>query len=394
VKRPGGGSLTGVGVVLGTVAVVALLLFALIAAIRWLSPSGQMLTLTPPTGGTLIGPGLKCGTHGTDCSTRRPIGDAVELTPVPDDQYVFAGYTGDCVDGRTTMSAARTCGALFNKVAAVPTAVTFPLKITKPDGGNIVGAGGIFCGTEGNSCTANIPSGEHVELRPAADNGFMFLSFTGDCAQGETTMLAARTCGAIFTKNPTGVNVDPHESSTVPRRPTAPPVKPKPAEASSTAAPPVAAPPPAVSAPPVQVPPAQPPAPTATGPVAAPITAEEHAKNEIQELVSNYCSALQTLDPKRVQKLWPLAPMPQLHDEFSEYRSLRCSITSPAKYDRFDASSAGGAQLKFGMKQVIQMKTGGAPVVAETIVTMVVSRQDFQHLFHIDSAQHEPKPKN
>ena len=57
------------------------------------------------------------------------------------------------------------------------------------------------------------------------------------------------------------------------------------------------------------------------------------------------------------------------------------------------ARPAGGAQIKFGMKQVIQMKSSGAPQAVETIVTMVVSRTDLRSDWLIDRVQHEPKPK-
>ena len=45
------------------------------------------------------------------------------------------------------------------------------------------------------------------------------------------------------------------------------------------------------------------------------------------------------------------------------------------------------------MKQVIQMKSNGAPQAVETIVTMVVSRTDLRSDWLIDRVQHEPKPK-
>jgi hypothetical protein len=398
VKRPGSGAIAGVGVVLGAVVVAALLLFAGIAAFHWLTPSGERLTLTPPTGGTLLGPGLKCGTRGTDCSTTLAKGEAVELTPQPDDQYVLSRFTVVCASGgRTTMTAARTCGAVFNKVAPIATAVTFPLTIIKPDGGSIVGAGGILCGSTGNACSANIPSGEKVELRPAADNGYMFVTFTGDCAQGDTTMTAPRVCGATFTKDTTSaVNIDSHDRAPVvrPPRPTGPPAGPKPSEGSPAAAPPVAAPPPTVATPPAPGPPAQAPPPTVSGPVAAPMSAEDHAKNEIQKLVNDYCKALDTRDPKVVRTLFPLAPMADLHAQFDQYKSLRCTLTSPPAYDRLDASASGGAQLKFGMKQQLQSRSGGAPQVLELIITMVASRKDFNSPWLIDRIQAESKPKN
>ena len=129
-------------------------------------------------------------------------------------------------------------------------------------------------------------------------------------------------------------------------------------------------------------------------PAAPPETAEDHAKKEITELVSKFCTAYESRDPDVVQKLWPLAPMPVLHDQFRQYKTLRCTITSPPKFDRLDARPAGGAQLEFGMKQEIEMRSGGAPQVRETIVTMVVSRIDFQNPWLVDRVRARPKPKD
>ena len=99
------------------------------------------------------------------------------------------------------------------------------------------------------------------------------------------------------------------------------------------------------------------------------------------------------LPPGAVKKLWPLAPTATLRDQFRQYKTLRCTITEPPKFERLDASTAGGAQVKFGMKQEIQMRSGGAPIVQETIVTLVASRTDFQNPWFIDRVRHDPKPK-
>jgi len=86
--------------------------------------------------------------------------------------------------------------------------------------------------------------------------------------------------------------------------------------------------------------------------------------------------------------------MADLHAEFDNYKSLRCTLTAPITYDRLDASPAGGAQLKFGMKQEVRARSGGAPEVLDLIVTMVVSRKDFQSKWLIDRVQVDHKPKN
>ncbi len=68
-------------------------------------------------------------------------------------------------------------------------------------------------------------------------------------------------------------------------------------------------------------------------------------------------------------------------------------MTSPSEYDRLDASPAGAAQLKFGMKQAVEMRSGGAPKALDLMVTMVVSRKDFQSPWLIDRVTVEEKPK-
>src|SRR5438309_2203844 len=91
-----------VAVILGTGAAILFLTSCL--------EPGESLTVTRPTGGTLSGPGIRCGTAGGDCSTRRPSGETIELTGQADRGFVFRGYTGDCAPGGLMiMKAARTC---------------------------------------------------------------------------------------------------------------------------------------------------------------------------------------------------------------------------------------------------------------------------------------------
>jgi hypothetical protein len=383
-----------------TVAVGALLVWGLFLAVRWFWPAGQLLTITKPVGGTIVGPGIECGTHGSRCSTSITTGKPIELGTEPDKDYVWSGYTGDCAPaGRTSMTGPRTCGATFGRLGANSAPVTFRLTITKPEGGTVVGAGGILCGTNGSTCTADIPSGVPVSLKGESDDGYSWQQFTGDCpSTGEMTMTSAKSCGVTFIKTAgPAINVGPGRvpGPIVPsRRPGPPPplpVSPQPQVNPSSQ--PAAVPTnPAGSQGPTPTPSTQ--APTVPDkPAAGPKSADDHARDEIGLLVKNYCTALDTLKPATIRGLFHLDNERELKEKFKEYKSLKCTVTSPPEYDRLDSREAGAAQLKFGMKQVIKMGSGGAPATIETIVTMVVSRKDFQSPWLIDRVFHEEKPK-
>ncbi len=66
------------------VAVAAVFLaIVVVTAAVWMfvsGPAGELLTIAKPVGGTISGPGINCGTRGSDCTTRRPAGEIVELT--------------------------------------------------------------------------------------------------------------------------------------------------------------------------------------------------------------------------------------------------------------------------------------------------------------------------
>ena len=100
-----------------------------------------------------------------------------------------------------------------------------------------------------------------------------------------------------------------------------------------------------------------------------------------------------TLKPDKVRPFFHLDNERDLKARFKEYKSLKCTLAGPPEYDRLDSGPAGAAQLKFGMKQAIQMASGGAPATKELMVTMVVSRRDFQSPWLIDRVLYEEKPK-
>jgi hypothetical protein len=396
----------GAALVVGAVAVAGLLLWGVVSAARWFWPGGQSLTVSKPTGGTIVATGIECGTKGDDCVTTLPTDEAVELVVQADAGYVFSGYTGDCAPaGRIVMSEPRKCGARFDAVVAAPPPVTFPLTITKPAGGTIVAEPSILCGTLGSVCSENIQSGTVVTMRHQADTTHVFQAFTGDCSNSpELTMNAPKTCGAIFMPNPTGAAINRQETQRGgSARSGSGGGKPGPPEGGGTGrakpadagAPTVAPPPP----PPPPPPPQEPDKVTTStggaqgGPVNPETSADAHARKEITELVTRFCAAHESLKVEAIKTMFPLAPVETYRYQFRQYKTLKCSITEKPEFVRLDARPNGAAQVKFGMKQVIQMRVGGQPEVKETIVTMTLSRTDFRTPWLIDRLAAEEKPK-
>ena len=164
--------------------------------------SSYTLTITPPTGGTIITAGITCGVGGTTCTTTYSSGFPVALTANAAAGYTFGGWTGDCApNGTTSMTANRTCGATFNSTGGGG-GTTYALTVTPPTGGTLTTAG-INCGVGGATCSATFASGFQVTLTATAASGYTFGSWGGSCSpNGSTTMTQNRTCSATF--NPTG----------------------------------------------------------------------------------------------------------------------------------------------------------------------------------------------
>jgi serine/threonine protein kinase len=117
-------------------AVGSVLVLVVLAGIIWIwaVASGTRLIVIKPVGGTVIGAGLVCGTHGATCSTKRTAGDIVDLFVLTDPGYRFAGFGGDCETslpsspstvsaapaGQILMNKAKTCVATFTQVGPVP----------------------------------------------------------------------------------------------------------------------------------------------------------------------------------------------------------------------------------------------------------------------------------
>jgi serine/threonine protein kinase len=375
------------------VQIVAALLIVLGATVvlvigitKWISPSGQLLTITKPVGGTIVSAGITCGTRGSDCSTTLATGDPVELATDADDGFAFGGFTGDCAPtGRTAMTAPRTCGATFNRVTDTATAATWPLTITPPVGGTVLAAGDIQCGSLGSACSATLPVGVPVTLYVKPDAGYTFLTFTGDCApSGNTLMTGSRTCSATFAPSVAGSTSKPVAA---PPRPTRPP--PLVVDSPPTRA----GPPPPGPADPDQTARVESPTKVVPGKDAKDtITPEEHSRKEIPEVMKEYCAALEALDPLQVQKVHPSADLRALREQFRQYRSNKCTLAGEPKFVQLDAD-AGTAKIEVGMKQILEMRSGGAPRISETIAETTLSRPALRTAWRIATVKHRAKPK-
>jgi serine/threonine protein kinase len=354
-----------------------------------LPPSGQLLKIMKPAGGTISATGgINCGTRGNDCSAKRPNGDRIELTPEPDAGFVFVGYTGDCAPGgRTIMTAPRTCGATFEVAPPTPEA-TQPLTIAPmPTGGTIEGLG-ILCGTKGSICSANPPDGELVTLHHEADPGFTFMGFVGDCAPlGQTQMSGPRSCGATFS---------PIAAVSQPVAPVAPVAPPDTARnrrargADPTPKPPDIAPP--SSLPPLPsggVVDPQPPQ-----PVTPVITDEAFAKGKIQGVLKDFCDAFEAMDPDAVKRVYPKVDMNAMKMQLnkSKYTAVHCKFGDPV-YVSLDPA-AGTAKVQAEMKTISDHTIlTEKPQVSELIALMTLRRSELRSPWLIDTAKFSLKPK-
>jgi serine/threonine protein kinase len=381
------------------VAIIVTIAFLFTGSLFW--PSGQLLTITMPVGGTISAAGILCGTRGSDCSTRRRSGEAIELTPDADAGYVFVGYTGDCApSGRTIMKAPRTCSATFDRVAPAPQATMQLLTIAPvPVGGTLAGAG-IQCGTQGSICSTPIPNGELAVLHQFPDPGYTFTGFQEDCkGTGQTQMNGPRTCSATFVPI-ADVAAAPNPIALPPRvrggRNSGEGVSPPPTSGEPgsrpSPGPRAVSPPPGTAAPqtgpnvegPQTGEPQKPPTP--------PPTDEAYAKDRIKELLKAYCAAYEAIDPDAVQRLQPKVPISTLRMQLNKfmYKSVMCKFGDP-EFLALDPL-AGTGTVRAELKRVYEFNAG-PPRTDEQIATIKLRRSEVRSPWLIDVPSFTPKPK-
>jgi hypothetical protein len=145
-------------------------------------------------------PGINCG---PDCDELYNAGTVVNLTATPDPPATFDGWAPDepdCTDGQVTMNANKNCTAAFNLPVVQ---FTLTVQIAGTGSGKVTSVpAGINCGSgTPNDCAEAYNQGANVTLTPTADAGSGFTGWTGDpdCADGQVTMNANKTCAANFT---------------------------------------------------------------------------------------------------------------------------------------------------------------------------------------------------
>ena len=158
----------------------------------------SMTTSTAGTGTGVISSspaGIDCG---SDCSHTFNEDTEVTLTPTPDPDSTFVGWSGhaDCSDGQVIMSGDRACTATFDLLPPV----TFALAMTRTGTGSgtlTSSPSGINCGLD---CSESYDEGTVVSLTATPDPGSTFAGWGGDadCSDGIIALTADRSCSARF----------------------------------------------------------------------------------------------------------------------------------------------------------------------------------------------------
>ena len=147
------------------------------------STPSYKLTITQPSGGSISGEGISCG---SDCQQYFDRGTTVPLTATPTSTWIFNSWSGDCEsDGTIIMKNDSSCSATFAK--------QYTLTLTTEGQGTIED-----CGTE---CTQTHLDGETVSLNAIPAEGWVFSELTGDCdSTGQVLIDGDKYCTANFLK--------------------------------------------------------------------------------------------------------------------------------------------------------------------------------------------------
>jgi predicted Ser/Thr protein kinase len=271
------------------------------------SPTGGgtlLLSLIPPTGGTIVSTGINCGTLGKECEKQIPQGAAVKLEGWADKGFTLIRFTGDCAQsGDVQMTAPRTCSAIFSSLATASGAGTAP---TGSGSGQVGGAAGPTGTGGGGGGGRPVVGGRNAAA--GAGGGSSAGSGSGGGAAGAS--------GAST-------------------------------ESGGLVGPPLATPTPGPEKP------AEPP------PAAPTLAPDVVAKKAIEDTLERYRAAYEAMDFVGVREVYPTAPS-QVGQQFRQFAKLEYAFAGPPKYVELDPRG-GTALVEMPTKTATVLKVGGAP---------------------------------
>lgn len=402
-------------VVMAAALLVVLVLAALAAA--WLTgPSGSgdhTLTVEKPTGGTLTGSGITCGTGGTSCSTSIKDGQVIELRAEADEGYSFAGFQLQCApSGRLEMKADHRCGARFDRTSPAVQPTTsgpvigdrrWPLTLTPPEHGTIVTLEGHECGPTKKACTVEVLEGTIVSLEVMTEPGHRVQSYTGACVDGTANMTQARTCGVVLVKGDGPSQVPSRPPSPViadaTPRPRAP--EPKGGRTNRKAPEPTTG---AASAPsgtndkpsaPIIADPVRPEVPVDTATPIPPregdrAAAEKLAQADIQRVLKSYRSAYERMDIPGMKRLQPGINVASHQLQFGDLKWVKYTFGGDPLIEDLDIER-GTVRAIVDLKTENEQKSGKIQKPLEGKVTYLLKRIDEGKDWQIVAVKYEMK---
>jgi hypothetical protein len=159
----------------------------------------SLTTYVNSDGGTVSYEDLSCGAETSPCTQNYPEGE-IQLTANPDNGYV-AIWGNECPAGKLNLNTDQTCSISF-----VPS-YKLILKVLGDGFGAITSLPeGINCQTGTTICEASYIQGDVIQLVATPEFGSSFAGWTGDCANGQTTLTMDSdkicTAGFIHTGSP------------------------------------------------------------------------------------------------------------------------------------------------------------------------------------------------
>jgi hypothetical protein len=161
------------------------------------------LTITKPTGGTILGPDIWCGDAGNLCQITRAAGTVIELVPIPSGSNALTSW-GGCA-ASFSLNSSLTCAPTFSGSGGGGGGgggtTFYTLTITRPTGGTILGQD-IWCGDGGASCSVTRAAGTIIELVALPAAGKTLTSW-GGCA-ASFPLNSSLTCAPTFSGTTSG----------------------------------------------------------------------------------------------------------------------------------------------------------------------------------------------